>query len=151
MIRQQAVPEQAARREVLEKLAEFRSGLDETKHRMVDSIVVRALGEGGDGAAGPDAHAPVDEQDVNELAEALERFEATLPADQRELLEALLAKGSHEESEVEGHIYAAWTVSDWTWNYGVYSTACQMGGGIGVTASPYWWNPSYSQFTCWRW
>jgi hypothetical protein len=148
---QQTVTNGTAQRAVLEKLAGFRSGLEESGQRMLDSIVVRAFDAGGDGLAGPGSLVPADEHEIEALADSLSDFERELPADQRVLLGALLAKGSHDESEVEAHIYAAWSVSDWTWNFAAYNYACQGAGGVGVTAVPYWWNPSYSQFTCWRW
>jgi hypothetical protein len=142
---------QQDQKELIGRLAMFRNRLEPIEQQLLDSIVKRAF-EASDSNGGVAAgDGSPSEADVAMLAAKIEAFERTLPEEQRALLDALLTKGSHDEPEVESHVYAAWSTSDWIWTYDTYYQACVMYGGIGVTASPYWWNPAYAQFTCWRW
>jgi hypothetical protein len=142
---------QADKKELIRRLAEFRNGLEPLEQQLLDSIVKRAFETSDSSGVVPTGNGGTSEDDVAGLAAKLSAFEQPLPDEQRALLDALLAKGSHDEPEVEGHIYAAWSTSDWIWNFDYYTELCVVNGGIGVTASPYWWQPGYSQFTCWRW
>jgi hypothetical protein len=140
-------------KELIEALVRFRSGLEPLERQFLDSVVHQAC-EPGESAALPTGGLPA-EAAVERLVKKIETFEGTLPVEQRSLLDAILARGSRRDIDVEAHAQLLWSrwggvgPGFWFW----YWDDCSFAGGDRLDYLPDWWHFGglAGTYQCWKW
>jgi hypothetical protein len=140
--------------QLAEELARFRNRLEPLERRILDSVVRQACEPGEPQVAQPEADQAPSEEDVAQLVEKIDAFEQTLPADQRRLLDSILAQGSHKDSEVEPHtlLWAYWGGAGPAF-WAVFAIQCANDGGTSLQYQPDWWHywGTFGEYRCWKW
>jgi hypothetical protein len=137
-------------KELIENLADFRTKLEPLERQILDLVVHEACEPSGRAAAQPGDGAP-SEAEVAQLVEKIQAFERTLPAEGRQLLDEILAAGSHELAEVEAHRTVLWRLEGgsgplfWASYYVMCPTDL-------LSYTPYWWTGfTWGMYECWNW
>jgi hypothetical protein len=143
-------------KDLIEEIARFRNGLEPIERQILDAVVKQGCEPNETRIPQSQGDDPPGEDDVARLVAKIEAFEETLPGDHRQLLDEILAAGSHDQMDVEAHRTVIWRAEGgsgpafWV----LYMGWCQGEWGVGANLSyaPYWWTGfTWGEYECWKW
>lgn len=137
-------------REVVRKLAEFRNGLDEREQLLIDALVLAGLGAAPEAPDQSDCAALPDEDEAGALVAKVNAFKESLSPQERQLVDVLLMKGSHEGAEVNAHNYLVdFGYGDVSWEPAMYYQCVNQGAvAADFALAPLWYWPTRVHFYC---
>lgn len=141
-------------KEFIDELARFRNRLEPLERQILDSVVRQACEPNGKQVERRPADGRPSEDEVGRLVAKIEALEATLPDEQRRLLDEMLTEGSHDEIDVEAHSTLLWRVGGGAGPvfWAEYGFECAVVDGGSLTYTPNWWTGGmWGTYECWKW